>query len=180
MRIGRSNLEVLVAATLEASVLNPRRPPPSAEFLATMNQLSELAHRAYRDLVYETEGFVEYFWSSTVISEIATLNIGSRPGSRKKTRAIEDLRAILWVFSWAQCRLMLPGCCGFGTAVEGWLALHPECGVVFLKKLYAEWPFFECFFQTWTWCSPKVRLRLRHAVRNSSLTWNCGGAFSIV
>jgi phosphoenolpyruvate carboxylase len=142
VRIGRSNLEVLVAATLEASLLNPRRPPPSAEFLATMDQLSELAHRAYRDLVYETEGFVEYFWSSTVISEIATLNIGSRPASRKKTRAIEDLRAIPWVFSWAQCRLMLPGWYGFGTAVEGWLALHPECGVAFLKKLYAECPFF--------------------------------------
>ena len=63
------------------------------------------------------------------ITEIASLNIGSRPASRKKTRSIEDLRAIPWVFSWAQCRLMLPGWYGFGTAVEAWLADHPKDGM---------------------------------------------------
>ena len=107
-----------------------------------MDQLSELAFKAYRGLVYETDGFVDYFWASTVINEIATLNIGSRPASRKKTRAIEDLRAIPWVFSWAQCRLMLPGWYGFGSAVEAWIAQHPEQGMPFLKELYREWPFF--------------------------------------
>jgi phosphoenolpyruvate carboxylase len=85
---------------------------------------------------------VDYFWASTVINEIATLNIGSRPASRKKTRAIEDLRAIPWVFSWAQCRLMLPGWYGFGSAIETWIAQHPEQGMPFLKELYKEWPFF--------------------------------------
>jgi len=107
-----------------------------------MEQLSALAFKAYRGLVYETEGFVDYFWSSTVINEIATLNIGSRPASRKQTRAIEDLRAIPWVFSWAQCRLMLPGWYGFGSAVESWIAQHPDKGMPFLKELYREWPFF--------------------------------------
>ena len=107
-----------------------------------MEQLSALAFKAYRGLVYETEGFADYFWASTVITEIATLNIGSRPASRKKTREIEDLRAIPWVFSWAQCRLMLPGWYGFGSAVETWIAEHPDKGMPFLKELYREWPFF--------------------------------------
>jgi phosphoenolpyruvate carboxylase len=140
--VGRSNLEILAAATLEASLLQPKHSAPSGEYLKTMDRLSELAFKAYRGLVYETEGFVEYFWASTVIAEISTLNIGSRPASRKKTRAIEDLRAIPWVFSWAQCRLMLPGWYGFGSAVEAWIAEHPDKGMPFLKELYREWPFF--------------------------------------
>ncbi|MDF0517142.1 phosphoenolpyruvate carboxylase [Bradyrhizobium yuanmingense] len=140
--VGRNNLEILAAATLEASLLHPRQSAPRREYLTAMDELSNLAFKAYRGLVYETEGFVDYFWSSTVINEIATLNIGSRPASRKKTRAIEDLRAIPWVFSWAQCRLMLPGWYGFGSAVEQWIAEHPEQGMPFLKELYKEWPFF--------------------------------------
>ena len=78
-----------------------------------------------------------------MIGEIATLNIGSRPASRKQTRSIEDLRAIPWVFSWAQCRLMLPGWYGFGTAVKAWLAAHPEDGMPVLQAMYREWPFFQ-------------------------------------
>jgi phosphoenolpyruvate carboxylase len=140
--VGRTNLEILAAATLEASLLQPRHSAPSAEYLEAMEQLSALAFKAYRNLVYETEGFVDYFWASTVITEISTLNIGSRPASRKKTRAIEDLRAIPWVFSWAQCRLMLPGWYGFGSAVEVWVFEHPDKGMPFLQELYREWPFF--------------------------------------
>jgi phosphoenolpyruvate carboxylase len=140
--VGRNNLEILAAATLEASLLQPRHSAPRAEYLEAMEQLSALAFKAYRNLVYETEGFVDYFWASTVITEISTLNIGSRPASRKKTRAIEDLRAIPWVFSWAQCRLMLPGWYGFGSAVEVWVFEHPDKGMAFLQELYREWPFF--------------------------------------
>src|SRR5215216_5279572 len=140
--VGRSNLEILAAATLEASLLHPRQSAPRNEYLTAMEQLSALAFKAYRGLVYETEGFADYFWASTVITEISTLNIGSRPASRKKTKEIEDLRAIPWVFSWAQCRLMLPGWYGFGSAVEAWIAEHPDKGMPFLKELYREWPFF--------------------------------------
>jgi len=140
--VGRNNLEILTAATLEASLLQPKHSAPRREYLEAMNELSQLAFKAYRGLVYETEGFADYFWASTVITEIATLNIGSRPASRKKTREIEDLRAIPWVFSWAQCRLMLPGWYGFGSAVEIWVAQHPDKGMPFLKELYREWPFF--------------------------------------
>ncbi len=140
--VGRNNLEILAAATLEASLLQPKRVAPHADYLEAMEQISALAFKAYRGLVYETDGFVDYFWASTVINEIATLNIGSRPASRKKTRAIEDLRAIPWVFSWAQCRLMLPGWYGFGSAVEAWVVQHPDKGVAFLRAMYQEWPFF--------------------------------------
>jgi phosphoenolpyruvate carboxylase len=140
--VGRDNLEILAAATLEASLLQPKHSAPSKDYLKAMEQLSALAFKAYRGLVYETEGFADYFWSSTVITEIATLNIGSRPASRKKTREIEDLRAIPWVFSWAQCRLMLPGWYGFASAVEIWVKEHPDKGMPFLRELYREWPFF--------------------------------------
>ena len=141
--VGRRNLETLAAATLEATLLQPDRAAPREEYLAAMEELSAHAYRAYRGLVYETAGFERYFWESTVIGEIATLNIGSRPASRKQTRSIEDLRAIPWVFSWAQCRLMLPGWYGFGTAVKAWLAAHPEDGMAVLQAMYSEWPFFQ-------------------------------------
>ena len=93
-------------------------------------------------LVYETPGFTTYFRQSTVVSEIATLNIGSRPASRKPSERIEDLRAIPWVFSWAQCRLMLPGWYGFGSAVDGYLKANPK-GLATLHRMVHAWPFFK-------------------------------------
>ena len=78
-----------------------------------------------------------------MIGEIASLNIGSRPSSRTTSGHIDDLRAIPWVFSWAQCRLMLPGWYGFGSAVEAWLAAQPNRGMRLLQAMYREWPFFQ-------------------------------------
>jgi phosphoenolpyruvate carboxylase len=140
--VGRRNLETLASATLEATLLQDESPAPDPAFLETMEELSLSAYKAYRGLVYETEGFELYFWSSTVITEIASLNIGSRPASRKKTTAISDLRAIPWVFSWAQCRLMLPGWFGFGSAVKSYIEAHPKDGLQSLKAMYVRWPFF--------------------------------------
>ncbi|KAA0595705.1 phosphoenolpyruvate carboxylase [Azospirillum lipoferum] len=140
--VGRRNLETLAAATLEATLLHPESAAPCTDlFLQTMEELSEHAFKAYRGLVYETEGFEKYFWESTVIGEIANLNIGSRPASRKKSTSIEDLRAIPWVFSWAQCRLMLPGWYGFGSAVKAYLAQHPD-GMERLRAMHRDWGFF--------------------------------------
>ncbi|MBV8653505.1 MAG: phosphoenolpyruvate carboxylase [Alphaproteobacteria bacterium] len=140
--LGRRNLEILASATLEASLLHPGGAAPQPEYLAAMEDLSELAYKAYRGLVYETDGFERFFWAATVISEIANLNIGSRPASRKKSTRIEDLRAIPWVFSWAQCRLMLPGWYGFGSAVKAWLAARGDDAIAMLQAMYREWPFF--------------------------------------
>jgi phosphoenolpyruvate carboxylase len=139
--VGHRNLEVLAAATFEATLLAHPEAAPRPEYLEIMDELSAVAFTTYRGLVYETEGFEKYFWESTVISEIANLNIGSRPASRKKTTAIEDLRAIPWVFSWAQCRLMLPGWFGFGSAVKAFLDTHPD-GLGKLQQMYKEWSFF--------------------------------------
>lgn len=140
--LGRRNLEVLVAATLEATLLPRAHDDPQPDCLAAMAELAECSLRAYRDLVYETPGFEQYFWESTVIREIAQLNIGSRPASRKKTTAIVDLRAIPWVFSWSQCRLMLPGWYGFGAAYQAFLEKHGAAGLALLQRMYNEWGFF--------------------------------------
>jgi phosphoenolpyruvate carboxylase len=139
--VGRRNLEILASATLEASLLQEEVAAPDPAFLSAMERLSQSAYKAYRSLVYETEGFERYFWSSTVITEIATLNIGSRPASRKKTTRIDDLRAIPWVFSWAQCRLMLPGWYGFGAAVKEFVAAE-NGGLEQLQDMHRKWPFF--------------------------------------
>ena len=141
-QLGRENLETLVAATLEASLM-PAEDVDAAMlgYAEVMSSLSAHAFRAYRRLVYDTPGFVEYFRMTTPIAEIAQLNIGSRPSARKASWRIEDLRAIPWVFSWAQCRVLLPGWYGFGSAVEAWLADHPQ-GMDTLKLMYLRWPFF--------------------------------------
>ena len=144
---GRRNLETLLAATLEATLL-PQLAGAEVQgtpaFIAAMNEISAAAHAAYRNLVYETPGFVDYFFSATPIREIAELNIGSRPASRKATRAIEDLRAIPWSFSWGQCRVALPGWYGFGSAIEAFLGEPGQrtARVALLKRMAKEWPFF--------------------------------------
>ncbi len=140
--LGRRNLETLAAATLEATLLPHEHDDPSEECLAAMAEISDHAFRTYRGLVYETPGFEQYFWESTVISEIAQLNIGSRPASRSQTHAIESLRAIPWVFSWSQCRVMLPGWYGFGSAVDAYRAAHGEAGMQLLRQMHREWGFF--------------------------------------
>ena len=97
---------------------------------------------AYRRLVYETEGSTDYFFSATPIAEIAELNIGSRPASRKSNRRIEDLRAIPWGFSWGQSRVTLPGWFGFGSAIEDFVAGNRSARLELLRRMNAEWPFF--------------------------------------
>jgi phosphoenolpyruvate carboxylase len=145
--IGRRNLETLVAATLEATLLQPTKPATQA-FLQAADQLSQASMAAYRALVYNTPGFTEYFFSATPIREIAELNIGSRPASRKASQKIEDLRAIPWGFSWGQCRLTLPGWLGFGSAVEQFLSqggtpASRRDALALLQKMYRQWPFFK-------------------------------------
>jgi phosphoenolpyruvate carboxylase len=143
--IGRRNLETLVAATLEATLLQPTK-PATQPFLLAAAELSQSSMAAYRHLVYETPGFTEYFFDSTPIREIAELNIGSRPASRKATQKIEDLRAIPWGFSWGQCRLTLPGWYGFGSAVDQFLNVPGKAHkdkLAVLQQMYKQWPFFK-------------------------------------
>jgi len=141
--VGQRNLETLAAATLEATLLHSADETHENVYTSVMEELSASAFKAYRALVYDTPGFEQYFWQSTVIDEITRLNIGSRPSSRTRSRRIEDLRAIPWVFSWSQSRVMLPGWYGFGTAIKEWLAAHPQPGMDVLRTMYKKWPFFQ-------------------------------------
>ncbi|MGE3513082.1 MAG: phosphoenolpyruvate carboxylase, partial [Vicinamibacterales bacterium] len=132
-----TNLEAITAATLLAS-LEPRHRSLAEEqrFLDAMASISQQAFQAYRALVYGTEGFKSFFREMTPLREIATLKIGSRPASRTPSDRIEDLRAIPWVFSWAQARVMLPGWYGAGQA----LAAFGDRAL--LRAMAAGWPFF--------------------------------------
>ncbi|MCU0931893.1 MAG: phosphoenolpyruvate carboxylase [Serpentinimonas sp.] len=169
--IGRRNLETLVAATLEATLLPPTKPVPK-KFLQAAEALSQASMAAYRALVYETPGFRDYFFNATPIREIAELNIGSRPASRKPSQRIEDLRAIPWGFSWGQCRLTLPGWYGFGSAVAQWLAEHErqgtaEEGAALLRQMHRQWPFFSALLSNMDMVLAKSDLSL--ASRYASL-----------
>jgi phosphoenolpyruvate carboxylase len=93
-------------------------------------------------LVYEMPGFSEYFFAATPITEIAGLNIGSRPASRRASQRIEDLRAIPWSFSWGQSRTALPGWFGFGAAVKSFTEDSPEEKMRLLRRMNEDWPFF--------------------------------------
>ncbi len=141
--IGRRNLEILVAATMEATLVHHHGDDSTMpEFHRILEGMSRDAFAAYRKLVYETPGFTDYFFAATPIREIAELNIGSRPSSRKATDKIEDLRAIPWVFSWSLNRAILPGWFGFGSAAQRYIEREGEAGLKQLQAMYRHWAFF--------------------------------------
>ena len=137
-----TNLEAMASATLLASLEPPRLSNGESErFAGAMDALSAAAFRSYRDLVYGSHhegagGFRTFFRQMTPIAEISGLKIGSRPASRTKSDRIEDLRAIPWVFSWAQARVMLPGWYGVGDALAGFA----DRGL--LRAMAEGWPLF--------------------------------------
>ncbi len=137
-QIAGQSLETLVSAVLQASLVPPAGvSAPAGPSAQVMERLSSASMHAYRALVYETPGFVDYFRQSTPLSEIANLKIGSRPASRSQAAGIEDLRAIPWVFSWSQARVMLPGWFGFGSAVRTVGTSQAQ-----LADMASQWPFF--------------------------------------
>lgn len=131
------NLEALVAATLEASLLPSIGHEPDANM---MQLLSNEAFKSYQALITHPD-FIDYFLQTSPITEIATLNIGSRPASRKSLNRIQDLRAIPWVFSWTQTRLMLPAWYGFGSAVTHLMKQDPDA-LGKLQEMNQHSPFF--------------------------------------
>jgi phosphoenolpyruvate carboxylase len=107
-----------------------------------MEELSAEALKAYRNLVYNTPGFADFFRAATPITEIADLHLGSRPASRSTSQRIEDLRAIPWVFCWSLSRIMLPGWFGFGRAVQALTARRGDAAITSMREMYRSWPFF--------------------------------------
>jgi phosphoenolpyruvate carboxylase len=147
---GYNNLNSILAGALEASLGDAERLGERAlKFHAVMRELSAISYKKYRSLVYETPEFPAYFHAATPLSSLAKLNIGSRPAARTsddKPPRIEDLRAIPWVFSWAQSRVMLPGWFGLGTAISEFLGpvTSPEraARLALLREMDSTWPFF--------------------------------------
>ncbi|MDT9599949.1 phosphoenolpyruvate carboxylase [Sphingosinicella rhizophila] len=135
-----ANLEAMTSASLLAS-LEPRSARRRDRFYGAMESISQEAFRAYRELVYESEGFSTFFRQMTPIAEIAGLKIGSRPASRTRSERIEDLRAIPWVFSWSQARVMLPGWYGVGQGLDAF----GDIGL--LREMTEAWPFFRTTLQ---------------------------------
>jgi phosphoenolpyruvate carboxylase len=162
--LAQRNLETLLAAVLESTLLPHLNgnDVQAKRFEAIAEKLSEHAFTAYRALVYGDEGFVNYFRESTPIKEIAELNIGSRPASRKASPAITDLRAIPWVFSWAQARVALPGWYGFGSAVEQLLASEPNA-IDDLRAMARDWPLFKTILSNLGMVLAKTDLQIGEA-----------------
>ncbi|UTH75865.1 phosphoenolpyruvate carboxylase [Chromobacterium sp. IIBBL 290-4] len=174
--IAGRNLEALVAATLEASLGHI----PGGEIDAELfDELSATAFTAYRALV-ETPGFMQYFLEATPVTAIARLNIGSRPASRKSLSSIGDLRAIPWVFSWSQSRLMLPGWFGVGSAVAAYVQRHGDAGLAKLQHLYRHSPFFQVMLSNMEQVLAKADLgiarRFSHLVADGELAERLFGA----
>ena len=129
---------------------------------------------AYRELVYETPGFTDYFFGATPIREIAELNIGSRPASRKATRRIEDLRAIPWGFSWGQCRVRCPAGTASARPCEAFLADAPDAsGMALLQRMHRSGRSSARCCRTWTWCWPRATSRSARAMPSWSRTRGC-------
>jgi phosphoenolpyruvate carboxylase len=176
--LARRNLETVVAATLEASCIDTERLGAQTEgYRQIMDELAVLAREEYRSLVYETPGFNEIFRALTPIGEIATLNIGSRPPSRTASNRIEDLRAIPWVFSWSQARLMLPGWYGTGSAIERWVNGDPSRRDE-LKDMYARWPLVRTVLSNMDMVLAKTDLTI--AARYAELASTHPGAAAVV
>jgi len=150
--IAERNLELVLAAVIEATWF--RRPDPKDEkkWEVAMEELAEDSYQSYRSLVYDDPDFLTYFRHAAPIQEVSNLNIGSRPARRLESERIEDLRAIPWVFSWMQSRVTLPGWYGFGQAVEKFVGrgeVSPPVRIgrqdraPTLQDMYRRWPFFQ-------------------------------------
>jgi phosphoenolpyruvate carboxylase len=138
--IARRYLEQVVGAVLQVGAIQSNT--TQAEWEAVVQTLSANAHQAYRQLIFETPGFLDYFHQATPIDVITELTIGSRPARRSASARIEDLRAIPWVFAWMQSRQTLPGWYGLGSALSRYMWQTPH-GLETLQTLYQKWPFFK-------------------------------------
>jgi phosphoenolpyruvate carboxylase len=140
--IGRRHLQqILHAMLLALGMPQTAAPEVKPSWLAAMRQLAETSHCAYRALVYETPGFLEYWHQATPIHELSQLPISSRPARRASTGGFASMRAIPWIFSWMQSRAIIPSWLGVGTAFERFCQSEPH-GLSLLREMYRDWPFF--------------------------------------
>jgi len=175
--MARRNLEALFSATLEATLIKSKHKIPE-EFKAIAQKLSSSSNQAYKKLVYEDSSFADNFFAITPISEIAHLNLGSRPASRTGSRRIQDLRAIPWSFSWGQSRIMLPAWYGFGSAIEDFLSSNKTKNRQLLRKMYAEWPFFKALLSNMDMVMAKADMSIAKRYMTLNPDWRSGKKIS--
>ena len=175
--MARRNLEALFSATLEATLIKSKHRIPE-EFKAIAQKLSSSSNQAYKKLVYEDSSFADNFFAITPISEIAHLNLGSRPASRTGSRRIQDLRAIPWSFSWGQSRIMLPAWYGFGSAIEDFLSSNKTKNRQLLRKMYAEWPFFKALLSNMDMVMAKADMSIAKRYMTLNPDWRSGKKIS--
>ena len=138
------NLEMLVSATINRMITKKKSDTSTSNrYEHIMDQVVERSYQIYRDLVFGNEHFYDYFFESSPIKAISSFNIGSRPAARKTITEIGGLRAIPWVFSWSQRRVMFPGWYGVGSSFKEFIDENPEENLAFLRKMYKNWPFFQ-------------------------------------
>ena len=138
------NLEMLVSATINRMITKKKSDTSTSNrYERIMDQVVERSYQIYRDLVFGNEHFYDYFFESSPIKAISSFNIGSRPAARKSITEIGGLRAIPWVFSWSQSRVMFPGWYGVGSSFKEFIDENPEENLAFLRKMYKNWPFFQ-------------------------------------
>lgn len=138
------NLEMLVSATINRMITKKKSDTSTSNrYERIMDQVVERSYQIYRDLVFGNEHFYDYFFESSPIKAISSFNIGSRPAARKTITEIGGLRAIPWVFSWSQSRVMFPGWYGVGSSFKEFIDENPEENLAFLRKMYKNWPFFQ-------------------------------------
>ena len=137
------NLEMLVSATINRMITKKKSDTnTSNHYECIMDQVVDRSYQIYRDLVFGNEHFYDYFFESSPIKAISSFNIGSRPAARKTITEIGGLRAIPWVFSWSQSRVMFPGWYGVGSSFKEFIDENPKENLAFLRKMYKNWPFF--------------------------------------
>jgi phosphoenolpyruvate carboxylase len=175
--MARRNLEALFSATLEATLIKNKQKIPE-EFKKIAQVLSSSSNKAYKKLVYENDSFADNFFAITPISEIAHLNLGSRPASRTGSKRIEDLRAIPWSFSWGQSRIMLPAWYGFGSAIEEFLSSNKVKNRQLLRKMYAEWPFFKSLLSNMDMVMAKADMGIAKRYMTLNPDWRSGKKIS--
>ena len=160
----KRNLAALVSATIESSLLDVQAVANPERAHQIMSEIAELSRAAYSRLMHEDPGFIDYFTQSTPVDEIGSLNIGSRPTSRKQTKSISDLRAIPWVLSWSQQRSMVPGWYGVGSALKEWIGEDPDGSrLAELRNLSQEWPFFDSVLSNMAQVMSKADMNLAEA-----------------
>jgi phosphoenolpyruvate carboxylase len=169
------NMELVVAGVVQSSIPNEEvietkvHPRAKQEWIAALEQLSASAHRRYRKLIYEDPHFITFFEQATPNAELSWLNIGSRPARRTQSRAIEELRAIPWIFSWMQNRYVLPSWYGVGGALEEFIQADPE-HLPLLQQIYHNWPFLRAFIDNLQMTLSKSDMRIAHFYANELVT----------